>query len=216
MIYICLYRYRFIYSCLAYEACDRLEMKDIINLLTTNTLFLEPCLDAPTNSMCISDDLDPMEFKSTSCHSTMTKSHSTNFLQFFNRLSQTSQDAKRLSGCSQNVKLLTPTKPIVKQFGSPLPQGRQRSSSIGTPEAFHKDKYSDHYEVPDDSPQGSISNKSHRHSHEIPSSFSQCLPLLTSSEKGDRGDETSDYFSDNSKELCQNLTFEMCQTITSV
>lgn len=208
--------YRFIYSCLAYEACDRLEMKDIIKLLSTNTLFLEPCLDAPTNSVYVTDDLDPMEFKSTSCHSTMTKSHSTNFLQFFNRLSQTSQDAKRLSGCSQNVKLLTPTKTIVKQFGSPLPQGRQRSSSIGTPEAFHKDKYSDHYEVPDDSPQGSISNKSHRHSHEIPSSFSQCLPLLTSSEKGDRGDETSDYFSDNSKELCQNLTFEMCQTITSV
>lgn len=207
--------YRFIYSCLAFEASERLEMKDIINVLTSHASFLEPCLDAPTNSVYISDDLDPMEFKSTSCHSTMTKSHSTNLLHFFNRLSQSSQDAKRLSGGSQSVKLLTPTKTVVKPFSS-NPQERQRSNSIGTPEAFHKDKYNDHYEVPDNSLHGSISNKSHRHSHEIPSSFSQCLPLLTSSEKGDRGDETSDYFSDNSKELCQNLTFEMCQTITSV
>lgn len=159
------------------------------------------------------DDLDPMEFSSPSCHGTMTKSHSTNFLQFFNRLSQNSQDAKRLSGGSQSVKLLTPTKTIVKPFSPLSAQGRQRSNSIGTPQTLPKDQY----EVPDVSPGGSISSKSHRHSHEIPSSFSQCIPLLTSSEKGDRGDETSDYFSDNSKaDICQNLTFEMCQTITSV
>lgn len=209
--------YRFIYNCLASESKDRLDLPDIIRFLKANPSFLEPCLDAPTNSVYLADDLDPIEFKSTSCHSTMTKSHSTNFLNFFNRLSQSSQDAKRLSGGSQSIKLLTPTKTLVKPAFSPSsPQGRQRSNSIGTPQALQKDKYNDHYEVPDISPTGSISNKSHRHSHEIPSSFSQCLPLLTSSEKGDRGDETSDYFSDNSKELCQNLTFEMCQTITSV
>lgn len=214
-IYILNFRCSFIYSCLAYEPNDRPDMEDIIDQLMKSPEFLIPCLDAPTTSVVI-EDSDSLDIMSASCQNTITKS--SNCTTLLNRLSQTSQDIKRFSGGSQGGgKSSTPTKLSIKTF-VPAILSRPRSNSLGTtPHSSQRESHYDQfYEIQDESPNFSFSiDKSKRHSDEIPgnASFMRCIPLLSPSEKGDA---TSDYFSDNSKELCQNLTFEMCQTVTSL
>ncbi|KAK3086705.1 hypothetical protein FSP39_022204 [Pinctada imbricata] len=207
----------FIYSCLAYEANDRPDIEDIIDQLLKNPEFLRPCLDAPTTSVVIEDN-GSMELLTTSGQNTLTKSHSLNLATLLNRLSQTSQDTKRLSGGSMGVaKITTPTK-CVKTFIPPI-FNRPRSNSIGTPQENHKQRMEEYQEFHMDSPSGSLLNQSNRHSHEIPSEFTfpNGIPMAALNTPGsERADATSDYFSDNSKEICQNLTFEFCQTITSL
>ena len=219
-VFLIHYRCTFIYSCLEYEPNDRPDIEDIIDQLVKSPDFLRPCLDAPTTSVVIEDN-ESMELLSTpGGQNTLTKSHSLNLATLLNRLSQTSQDAKRLSVGSQGgTKLTTPTKYSVRTFIPPI-FSRPRSNSIGTPQESHKQRMEEYQEFSADSPSGSLLQRSNRHSAEIPSNFSsyhQGLPMVVlNSPESEKGDATSDYFSDNSKEICQNLTFEFCQTVTSL
>lgn len=201
----------FIYSCLAYEPCDRPNTCEVIDQLLKHPDFLLPCLDAPTTSV---EDTDDTELLTSSQHNTITKSHSLNLTTLLNRLSTASNDGKRLSGASQGGK--TPSKYTIKTF-VPAILGRPRSNSISSPQPSQKNH--EYFEIHDESPSNTLV-KSHRHSLELQRELIQMEPSISLGDTyptaGERTDTTSDYFSDNSKEIVQNLTFEFCQTITSL
>ncbi|XP_061168737.1 insulin-like growth factor 1 receptor [Saccostrea echinata] len=201
----------FIYSCLAYEPCDRPDTGDIIDQLLKQPDFLIPCLDAPATSV---EDTEDAELLTSSQHNTITKANSFNLTTLLNRLSTASNDGKRLSGASQGGKV--PSKYTIKTF-VPAILGRPRSNSISSPHPSHKNH--EYFEIHDESPSNTL-DKSHRHSMEIQREHIHLDPSIslldTYPPAGERTDTTSDYFSDNSKEIVQNLTFEFCQTITSL
>ncbi|XP_048752685.2 atrial natriuretic peptide receptor 2-like isoform X2 [Ostrea edulis] len=201
----------FIYSCLAYEPCDRPNTCEVIDQLLKHPDFLLPCLDAPTTSV---EDTEDTELLTSSQHNTITKSHSLNLTTLLNRLSTASNDGKRLSGASQGGK--TPSKYTIKTF-VPAILGRPRSNSISSPQPSQKNH--EYFEIHDESPSNTLV-KSHRHSLELQRELIQMEPSISLGDTyptaGERTDTTSDYFSDNSKEIVQNLTFEFCQTITSL
>lgn len=201
----------FIYSCLAYEPCDRPDAGEVIDQLLKHPDFLLPCLDAPTTSV---EDTDDTELLTSSQQNTITKSHSLNLTTLLNRLSTASNDGKRLSGASQGGKVQN--KYSIKTF-VPAILGRPRSNSISSPQPSQKNH--EYFEIHDESPSNTL-EKPHRHSLEIQREHTQLDPSISLMDNyptaGERADATSDYFSDNSKEIVQNLTFEFCQTITSL
>ncbi|XP_060082316.1 uncharacterized protein LOC132561632 [Ylistrum balloti] len=201
----------FIHSCLSYEANDRPDIEDIFDKLMKDPTFIQPCLDAPTTSVVI-EDMESMELVNASCQNTITKSHSV-LPTLLNRLSQTSQDVKRLSAGSQGNKLSTPTKLSIKTFvPSIFTRSRSNSLDLVAQSPCKKDLCNQFEEIQDyESPDNSeTAIKSNHNSHEIhvDSGYSQ-YPLLS---PGERGDSTSDYFSDKD----QLTVLEMCETITSV
>ena len=201
----------FIYNCLDYEPADRPDTCEVIDQLLKHPDFLVPCLDAPTTSV---EDTDDAELLTSSQQNTITKSHSLNLTTILNRLSTASNDGKRLSGASQGGKVQS--KYTVKTF-VPAMLGRPRSNSISSPQPSQKNH--EYFEIHDESPSKALEN-SHRLSLEIQREHIQLDPSIslvdTYPSAGERIDTTSDYFSDNSKEIVQNLTFEFCQTITSL
>lgn len=201
----------FIHSCLSYEASDRPDIEDIFDKLIKDPMFIQPCLDAPTTSIVI-EDMESVELVNASCQNTITKSHSV-LPTLLNRLSQTSQDVKRLSAGSQGNKLSTPTKISIKTFvPSIFTRSRSNSLDLVTQSPCKKDLYNQFEEIQDrESPDDSeAAVKSNQNSHEIhgDSGYNH-YPLLS---PGERGDTTSDYFSDKD----QLTVLEMCETVTSV
>ncbi|KAK3589102.1 hypothetical protein CHS0354_017444 [Potamilus streckersoni] len=193
----------FIYSCLAYEPNDRPDMEDIIDMLMKNPEFLKPCLDAPTTSVVI-EDSEALELPTHSVQNTVTQSHSNSFTTFLNRRSihgSSSQEKlsalKRLSGTPSGK---PPTyKSTIKTFIPAMIGGRQRSNSIGTPQAMYKDKYSSYQDNINCSNSPPSKANPNRHSEEIPnSSYNTYIPLLANNGQW--------AYDDNSEEVCQTVT----------
>lgn len=180
--------------------------------LTKDACFIQPCLDAPSTSVVI-EDIESMDLLATSGQNTITKSNSM-LPNLLNRLSQTSQDVKRLSAGSQGNKLATPTKLSIKTF-VPAIFSRSRSNSLDmvAESPCRKDLYSQFEEIQDtDSPNSSVMEKSNSHEIHRDTAYNHCFPVSP----GERGDSTSDYFSDYSKDQGHVTLLEMCETVTSV
>lgn len=187
---------------------DRLEIEDIIDDLTKNTELLLPCLNAPTTSVVI-EDTESFEIPPASCQNTVTQSNAIKFSTLINRRSfygSSSQEklnsVKRWSG-SHGVKNIPP-KSGFKTF-LPITVERPRSNSVGSPLDYNFEKHCIHDNSKTTSPTRTRKDKSKRHSEEFTcSSYSKYIPLLSNSYYS--RDQSSDYYSDTSKEMCQNIT----------
>jgi len=185
----------------------RFDTDDVIDDLTKNRELLQPCLNAPTTSVVI-EDSETFDIPSGSCQNTIHQSNAAKFTSLINRRSfygSTSQEklnsvnVKRWSGSNviKNVPCSN-TKPAIKTF-IPVMVGRPRSNSLDSPYDSCADKQCS------DSPTRSRKS-SQRHSEEFTgSSYSKYIPLLSNASYYYR-DQSSDYYSDTSKELCQNIT----------
>ena len=193
---------------------DRPDMEDIIDDLTKNSERLKPCLNAPTTSVVI-EDTEEFEIPPSSCQNTVTPPHTQKFQSVLHRRSiygSVSQEklnsvtVKRTSGV-QVVKT-SPNKQTtnIKTF-IPIVMGRPRSNSVGNPEDYHKDKYNAYRdESKPRSRTRSSKDKMNRYSEEIldTSAHNKYIPLLSNTTL--YGDQSSDYYSDTSKELYQTVT----------
>lgn len=186
----------------------RPDIEDIIDDLTKSAELLQPCLNAPTTSVAI-DDTESFEIPPASCQNTVTQLNALKFSSLINRRSfygSSSQEKlnilKRWSG-SHGVKT-SPSKSGFKTF-LPVTVGRPRSNSVGSPLDFGYEKCSTNDPFKPTSPSRSRKDKSKRHSEEFSvSSYSKYIPLLSNSYYS--RDQSSDYYSDTSKEMCQNIT----------
>lgn len=189
---------------------DRLDTEDIIDDLTKNSELLIPCLNAPTTSV-VFDDTENFEIP-TSCQNTITQSNAARFSSVINRRSfygSSSQEklngvnVKRWSG--SNVIKNIPNKSAIKTF-IPVPTGRQRSNSLDVPYEYGLEKHRNHSGSRTTySPSRTRKEKSIRHSDEFTNpQYNKYIPLL--SNNAYYRDQSSDYYSDTSKEMCQNVT----------
>ncbi|KAL4235040.1 hypothetical protein ACF0H5_006678 [Mactra antiquata] len=199
----------FIYSCLEPEMVDRIEIDDIIDDLTKNIELLMPCLNAPTTSVVI-EDVEAFDLPPASCQNTVTQSNAVKFSSVINRRSfygsssqeKLTMNIKRWSG-SSGVKNNS-SKSGFKTF-IPISVGRPRSSSVGSPTECTGDKCNSGDNSKSTSPSRTRKDKTKRYSEEFSgSSYSKYIPLLSNPYYS--RDQSSDYYSDTSKEMCQNIT----------
>ena len=188
---------------------DRVDVEDIIVDLTKNVELLKPCLNAPTTSIVI-DDTEAFEIPPSSCQNTVTQANAAKFSTVINRRSfHGSSSQEKLNTCNLNVKRLSGTPlfrlPQGKQSKTFIPAvvGRPRSNSVDFPSGDRQSKDADIKSV---SPPRNRRDKTKRYSQEIihTSSYNKYIPLLSNSVYS--ADQTSDYCSDQSKELYQNIT----------
>ncbi|XP_060582600.1 uncharacterized protein LOC132738978 [Ruditapes philippinarum] len=187
---------------------DRPDIEDVIDDLMKNTELLQPCLNAPTTSVVI-DDLESFEIPPASCQNTITKMNDIKFSTLINRRSfygSSSQEklnsVKRWSG-PNGIKNINSKSGFMTFL--PITVGRPRSNSVGSPLDFDFEKHSANENFKPTSPSRTRKDKSKRHSEEFStSSYSKYIPLLSNSYYS--RDQSSDYYSDTSKELCQNIT----------
>lgn len=199
--------------CLEVDMKDRLDIEDVIDDLTKNSELLIPCLNAPTTSV-VFDDSETFEIPASSCQNTITQSNAAKFTSVINRRSfygSSSQEklngvnVKRWSG--SNVIKSCPNKSTIKTF-IPVVVGRPRSNSLDTPNdyASEKHRHSSGSKMTY-SPSRTRKERSKRHSEEFVSLayHNKYIPLL-SNNAYIYNDQSSDYYSDTSKEMCQNIT----------
>ena len=207
-----IFRCNFIYSCLEIDTNDRPDMEDIIDDLMKNSECLKPCLNAPTTSVVI-EDTDEFEIPPSSCQNTVTPSHAQKFQSVLHRrsfhgsMSQeklNSVSVKRSSGI-QGVKTSPNKTTHIKTF-IPIVMLRPRSNSVGTPEGYHKDKYNMRLDENSPGSRNRNKEKTKRYSEEIldSSAHTKYVPLLSNNTS--YGDQSSDYYTDTSKELYQTVT----------
>ena len=194
------------------DANDRPDLDDIIDDLTKNSECLKPCLNAPTTSVII-EDTEELEIPPSSCQNTVTQSHTQKFQSVLHRrsiygsMSQeklNSVNTKRYSGAPTVKTVPTKQNTNIMTF-IPL-MGRPRSNSVGTPEDCYKDKYSVYQdEVKPRTRSRSGKDKTNRYSEEIldTSAHNKYVPLLSNTTYIE---QSSDYYSDTSKELYQTVT----------
>lgn len=179
-----------------YDQGFRPDLEDILDYLKYNQQFLVPCLDAPITSV-VMEDTDSLEMALPSCQTALI--HNATPSSFLPRRSGSWQDklasaarktfsvpgfSNKANGPKIHSKLFHP---------SPLSLERVRSSSIcmmQTASAMESLLSSEETDL--------------RRS----TSCNKQLSSVGVSERGDSGERCgdSDYFSDNSKEVCQTIT----------
>ena len=190
---------------------DRFDTEDVIDDLTKNSELLIPCLNAPTTSV-VFDDTENFEIPA-SCQNTITQSNAAKFSSVINRRSfygSSSQEklngvnVKRWSG--SNVIKNVPNKTTIKTF-IPVVVGRPRSNSLDVPYEYGMEKHRNFSGSKSTySPSRTRRERSKRHSEEFTCpAYNKYIPLLSNNSYIYK-DTTSDYYSDTSKEVCQNIT----------
>lgn len=191
---------------------DRLDIEDVIDDLSKHAELLIPCLNAPTTSV-VYDDTETFEIPASSCQNTVNQSNAAKFSSVINRRSfygSSSQEklngvnVKRWSG--SNVIKNCPNKPTMKTF-YPVVVGRPRSNSLDSPYDYSTEKHRNNSGSKSTySPSRTRKEKSKRYSEELLSpSYNKYIPLLSNTAYYYR-EQSSDYYSDTSKEMCQNVT----------
>ncbi|XP_046552230.1 guanylate cyclase D-like [Haliotis rubra] len=177
----------FIYECMSYQPKSRPDITSIINHLENYPEFLVPCLDAPMRSV-IMEDTNSLELAMPSVQNTITNSTPVSFLHRRSTASQEKLSPLRKTHTSQGFKF-TPLRHSKTYLSAA--EKKLRRNSVGTPQALHRETISLVANV--DSPLLRTN------------SFQRHLPSVTCSERGEK-DNSSDYFSDTSKELYQTIT----------
>lgn len=172
---------------MSYQPKSRPDITLLINHLEENPEFLVPCLDAPMRSV-VMEDTNSLEMAMPSVQNTITHSTPVSFLHRRSATSQEKLSPLRKTHASQGFKFapLRNTRTYLSAAEKKL-----RRNSVGTPQALHRETISLTANI--DSPLLRTN------------SFQRHLPSVTCSERGEK-DNSSDYFSDTSKELCQTIT----------
>ncbi|XP_076448850.1 uncharacterized protein LOC143285448 [Babylonia areolata] len=185
----------FIHWCMFYDRGFRPDLEDILDYLHFNRHFLVPCLDAPTSAV-VMEDTDSLQM---ALPAGGAATHITPHPHHLHRRSGSWQDKL---ACAARKTFSVPSFGVRWQHGGAkgVQRGyfmvpslqRGRSSSLGAMQRA-----------------SAMEALLHGEEGELTRSAS-CLRQLSSvatSERGDSGERgDSDYFSDNSKELCQTIT----------
>ncbi|PVD21200.1 hypothetical protein C0Q70_19369 [Pomacea canaliculata] len=178
----------FIHWCMFYDQGFRPDLEDILDYLHFNQKFLVPCLDTPIASV-VMEDTDSLEMALSPDQGTVT--HSTLPSGLLQRRSGSWQDKLALAA---RKTLSVPSKCIPKSHTRTLLFGLDRAHSnsmcmVQSPTAMDS-------LLPTDDTDLRMGNLCNRQ-----------LSSRGTSEMGDSGERgDSDYFSDNSKEVCQTVT----------
>lgn len=185
----------FIHWCMFYDQGFRPDLEDILDYLQFNQKFLVPCLDAPISSV-VMEDTNSLEMALPSCQTTLTPGNTQTHLQrrsgsWQDKLASAARKTFSVPGFSS--KSSSANKYTRTLFSSPAPSvDRVRSNSVTTmqsPSAMDALLAEEELDL-------RRSNSCHKQ-----------LSSVGTSERGDSGERgDSDYFSDNSKEVCQTIT----------
>ncbi|KAK7475017.1 hypothetical protein BaRGS_00033764, partial [Batillaria attramentaria] len=184
----------FIHWCMFYDQGFRPDLEDILDYLHYNQKFLVPCLDAPMSSV-VMEDTDSLEMALPSCQTTLTPSNTQSHLQrrsgsWQDKLASAARKTFSVPGFSNKSANSKYTKTL---FATTVPMvDRVRSNSIS---AMQSPSAMDALLAEEDMDLRRTN------------SCQKQLSSVGTSEQGDSGERgDSDYFSDNSKELCQTIT----------
>lgn len=197
------FRTDFINQCTEFNPYKRPKAEEIIEILSKEKEFLQPTLDAPSSAV-VMECTDSVEIKSSN-QNTVTRSSTLNFPI---NIKRSSSSQERLALLRSNLHV-PPHCVRVSQAKSASPRSTLTETS-----------------TPDRQRRHSIATLLHtpRNSMSPSQSQTQLLPLLGSGSvttttprtpppqaappiyQADKGDNSSDYFSDNSKEMCQAIT----------
>ncbi|XP_050398346.1 uncharacterized protein LOC126816156 [Patella vulgata] len=174
--------YNFINWCLSFDMKVRPDMRQILEFLEKYPDLLMSCIDLPMTSV-VMEDTDSLEMAIPSVQNTVNLQ--TSPIAYLQRRSAGSQEKLTASRKSSSI-TLPGTKTIAKSQSRVvlMPNEQTRRNSINAPLVLPKELYV---------------NYDMRRS----SSYQKQLMTLAA---GDKTDATSDYFSDNSKEICQTVT----------